>query len=67
MTRPKRAATIAGRFQALPANQRILLGVFGCVFSLFGLSYADTLEQARILEKRNERMALEAAQRAQQQ
>ena len=43
---PPRASTIGGRFRALDPKQRILLGVFGMVFSGLGLFLSQNLEAA---------------------
>ena len=47
-TNPERERTIAGRFRALPARQRMLLGLFGVIFSSFGLAFSDRLERKHL-------------------
>ena len=47
---PPRASTIGGRFRALDPKQRILLGVFGMVFSGLGLFLSENLEKRGTLE-----------------
>ena len=47
---PPRASTIGGRFRALDPRQRILLGVFGMVFSGLGLFLSENLEKRGTLE-----------------
>ena len=54
-TPPPRATTVAGRFRALPASQRVLLGVFGMCFSAMGLMFSNGLER-----KHEEREAMKA-------
>jgi hypothetical protein len=45
MPPPPRERTIFGRFRALPPKQRMLLGLFGIVFSSAGLYFSDSLER----------------------
>ncbi len=42
---PKRPTSILGRFRALPARQRVIIGVVGMGLSVVGLHFADQAER----------------------